>query len=164
MNSQNDRRRANWCTVAAGGFLLLLFSQLVGCGSEQLPVYPVDGTVRFEDGSKVMFGDIEFFNAEHRLNARGKINRDGTFEVGTFTDNDGAVAGTHKVIILQVTGNYLTEKLSDDIKHDHGELVNSAYFDYRTSDLECEIVPGQNPIEFVVKKNPRQTEDGLPKN
>ena len=111
-----------------------------------------------------MFGDIEFFNAEHRLNARGKISRDGTFQVTTFTDNDGAVAGTHKAIILQVTGNYLTEKLSDDIKHDHGDLVNSAYFDYRTSGLECEIVPGRNAVEFVVKKNPRQTEDGLPKN
>ena len=79
------------------------------------------------------------------------------FEVGTFTDNDGAVAGKHKVIILQVTGNYLTEQLSDDIKHEHGDLISSTYFDYRTSGLECEIVPGQNPVEFVVKKNPRQT-------
>ena len=151
-------------TVAVRFVLLLLLLSLMGCGSEKLLVYPVDGSVRFEDGSKVMFGDIEFFNAEHRLNARGKIKRDGTFQVGTFTDNDGAVAGKHKVIILQVTGNYLTEKMSDNIKHDHGDLINSSYFDYRTSGLECEIVPGRNSVEFVVKKNPRQTEDGLPKN
>ena len=164
MNASNDWRRACLHSVVAKGFFLLLLCPFVGCGSDQLPVYPVDGSVRFEDGLKVMFGDIEFYNAEHRLNARGKINRNGTFEVGTFTENDGAVAGKHKVIILQVTGNYLTEKLSDDIKHDHGDLINSAYFDYRTSGLECEIVPGRNAIEFVVKKNPRQTEEGLPKN
>ena len=164
MKSQNGRRLQRRYSIAAKCVLLLLLSQFVGCGSDQLPVYPVDGTVRFEDGSKVMFGNVEFYNAEHRLNARGTINRDGTFEVGTFTENDGAVAGKHKVIIVQVTGNYLTEKLSDDIQHEHGDLISSAYFDYRTSGLECEIEPGRNPVDFVVKKNPRQTEDGLPKN
>lgn len=139
------------------------FSGLLGCNSDQLPTYPVNGTIRFQDGSHPMFGDIEFYNEKHQINARGKINRDGTFTVGTYADDDGAVAGTHQVIVLQVVGSYLTEKLSDEIKHDHGELVAKKFIDYRTSGLDCKIVAGPNPVELVVRKNPRQTEDGLPK-
>lgn len=136
---------------------------LVGCHSDRIPTYPVQGTVHFENGSAVMFGDVEFFNKEQRVNARGKINRDGTFTVGTYDEHDGAVAGKHQIMILQVTGDYLTEKLSDQIKHDHGDLIDSSFFDYRTSGLECTIVPGKNQVSLTVKKNPQQTKDGLPK-
>jgi len=148
--------------VPACCYLLLIIS-FAGCNSDQLPVHPVNGTVQFEDGSDVMFGDIEFFNAEHRVNARGKIKRDGTFTVGTYSENDGAVAGKHQVTILQVSGDYLSEKLSSQIKHDHGDLVDSAYFDYRTSGLNCDIEAGENEVIFVVKKAARQTSDGMPK-
>lgn len=119
--------------------------------------------MRFEDGSELMFGDVEFFSVDHRLNARGKIRRDGTFTVGTFAESDGAVAGKHQIVILQVSGSYLTERLSDQIKHDHGDLIDSVYFDYRTSDLECTIVPGVNRVDLIVRKDPQQTDDGLPK-
>lgn len=136
----------------------------VGCNSDRLPTHPVEGSVQFEDGTNLMFGDIEFFSASQRVNARGKIQRDGTFTVGTYAQNDGAVEGKHRIIILQVTGDYLTEKYADQIKHEHGELIHSAYFDYRTSELECTITPGTNRVELTVRKHPRQTEDGLPKN
>ena len=110
-----------------------------------------------------MFGDIEFYNAQHKINARGKIDRDGSFTVGTYTENDGAVEGKHQIITMQVSGDYLTEKLSDSIKHDHGALINASFFDYRTSGLECEIVPGDNQVNLTVEKNPRQTSEGMPK-
>jgi len=143
--------------------LLLITPLLWGCSSDQLPVYPVQGTVRFADGTFPKFGEIEFYNAEHKINARGKINRDGSFTVGTNTEDDGAVAGTHQIIVFQVAANYLTEKYTDSIKHDHGALVHTKFFDYRTSGLECQIVPGVNPVDLVVEKLPRQTSDGLPK-
>ena len=110
-----------------------------------------------------MFGEIEFYNAKHKINARGKINRDGTFTVGTFTENDGAVEGKHQVITFQVVSSYLTEKRSHSIQHDHGALINPSFFDYRTSGLECEIVSGNNQVKLTVEKNPRQTSDGMPK-
>ncbi len=140
-----------------------LFPLMLGCGSDQLPTYPVSGTIEFPDGTHPMFGDIEFYNSQHKINARGKIQRDGSFTVGTYTDNDGAVEGKHQIIALQVSGNYLTEKLNDSIKHDHGDLINSSFFDYRTSGLECEIVPGDNQVNLTVRKNPRQTSEGMPK-
>ena len=142
--------------------LLLLLVACVGCGSGQLPTHAVEGSVKFEDGTTVMFGDIEFFSVDHKINARGKINRDGTFTVGTYAENDGAVEGRHQIVIQQMTGSYLTAKYNDQIKHDHGELIDSAYFDYRTSGLECTISPGTNEVELTVKKLPRQTAEGMP--
>lgn len=143
---------------------ITLLLSLAGCNSDRLPTYPVEGTIRFEDGSFPKFGDIEFYSATHRINARGKINRDGSFTVGTYAPNDGAVEGKHEIIVIQISGTYLTAKYNDEIKHDHGALVNTSYFDYRTSDLECNIERKSNPVELIVRKNPRQTEDGLPKN
>jgi len=142
---------------------LSLFTLLLGCGSNQLPTHPVEGTVRFEDGNYPKFGDIEFYNAQHKLNARGKIQRDGSFTVGTFAENDGAIEGKHQIIVLQVSGDHLTRGLSDSIKHDHGLLINSSHFDYRTSGLECDIVPGDNQVKLTVRKYLRQTSDGMPK-
>ncbi len=142
---------------------ILLLPNLAGCNSDQLPTYPVEGTIRFKDGSFPKFGDIEFYSSTHRINARGKINRDGSFTVGTYESNDGAVEGTHEIIVLQVSGTHLTARYHDDIKHDHGALVNKSYFDYRTSGLKCDIKQRTNQVELIVRKNPRQTQEGLPK-
>lgn len=133
-----------------------------GCNSGQLPTCQVNGQFRFEDGTTPMFGDVEFHNAEHKINARGKINRDGSFTVGTYDDNDGAVQGEHQVVIVQHTANYLTAHLDIKIDHDHGELVHPDYFDYRTSSLKCVIEKGDNDVQLVLLKNPSQTGDGLP--
>jgi len=145
-------------------FLILLLSVSVGCNSGQLATFPVEGSVKFEDGTFPRFGAVEFYNAKHEINARGKIQRDGTFTVGTYGEDDGAVEGTHQIVLIQVTGSYLTAKLADQIKHDHGDLISTTYFDYRTSELECTITSdGPNKVELEVKKNPKQTEDGMPK-
>ena len=162
MNFKSKRQIAKCKSIALASLAVALLVSFAGCNSGQLPTYPVQGTIRFEDGSNVRFGDIEFYSVDHRLNARGKVNRDGKFTVTTYSDGDGAVAGTHKIVVLQITGSYLTAGLADQIEHDHGELIHSKYFDYRTSGLECTIEPGENPVELVVQKNPRQTEDGLP--
>ena len=142
----------------------ILLPSLVGCNSDQLPTYPVEGTIRFKDGSFPKFGDIEFYSATHQINARGKIKRDGSFTVGTYVSDDGAVEGIHEITVLQISGTYLTAKYNDEIKHDHGALVNTSYFDYRTSNLKYDIKQETNQVELIVSKNPRQTEDGLPKN
>ncbi len=139
-----------------------LLAQCAGCGKGQLDVYPVSGRVEFEDRSCPMFGDIEFFNEEHRINARGKITRDGTFSVGTYSADDGAVAGTHKIVIVQNTSTPLMPYLSKTVKHDHGQLIHPDYYDYRTSDLSCTIVEGENEVVLKLRKHPSQDSQGMP--
>ncbi len=135
------------------GVTLFLLST-IGCGSDQLPTHPVNGKVAFQDGTFPMFGTIEFYNDEHKINARGKINRDGTFTVGTYEKDDGAVAGDHRVVIIQIVsepGSPLS-KVTSNIDHDHGELVSPKYLDYRSSDLSCSIQASENDVELIVDR------------
>jgi len=143
--------------LIVAGLCCLLLS---GC-NDNLPTHKVLGTVEFSDGKKAMFGNVEFYSDQYKINARGNINRDGTFTVSTYNEGDGAVAGPQKIIIMQQVGNYLLANSNNQIKHDHGSLIDRRYFDYRTSGLECEIEPGDNHIRLVVKKLPRQTKEGL---
>jgi hypothetical protein len=135
---------------------------LVGCNNN-LPTYEVAGKVEFEDGTSPKFGHVEFYSPEHKINAHGKINRNGTFIVTTFEENDGAVLGHHDIVIMQQVGSYLMANADVDVDHDHGSLIDKTHFDYRTSGLSCEIVEGKNEVNLVIKKLRRQTEDGLPK-
>jgi hypothetical protein len=81
--------------------LLTLLACAVGCGDDRLPTYPVLGKVVFADGSPVKLGTIECLSETHGVQATGSINRDGTFTLKTYRDNDGAVEGTHKCVIVQ---------------------------------------------------------------
>ena len=135
---------------------------LLGC-SGNLPTYEVIGTVEFEDGTCPMFGTIEFFSPEFKINAHGKVNRDGSFTVSTFEDGDGAVLGHHDIVIMQQVGNYLLAKSDIEIDHDHGSLIDKSHFDYRTTGLSCEIKAEKNEVNLIVKKLPRQTKDGMPR-
>ena len=159
IDEKMDLKRFRTAILAVTGLCCMLLS---GC-SDNLPTHKVLGTIEFSDGTKPKFGDVEFYSDQFKINAHGKINRDGTFSVSTYDDGDGAVAGPQKIIIMQQVGNYLNAKSQLKIKHDHGSLIDKKYFDYRKSGLECEIEPGENHVHLVVEKLPRQTEDGMVK-
>ena len=148
-------------------FFLSLLVCTIGCGSDHLPVHPIQGQLKFSDGTVPKMGTIEFFNAEHRINACGKIRSDGTFTVGTYQPDDGAVAGKHSVAIIQLMSHSLAAKKEvvieidesegkADHDHDHTEdpldleMVHPKYADYRTSDLTVEVKPGDNQITLEV--------------
>ena len=118
-----------------------------GCNQSE-NIYPVSGTIVFEDGSPVMFGDIEFQAFQEPINARGKIQRDGSFQVGTRSSSDGAVVGEHKVVIVQTVTNHFNL----DVVHDHGHVVDPMYSNYQTTDLTVEVKPEKNQIKLVVKQ------------
>ncbi len=161
--------KANAVFLAA--FFCLSTLLLVGCGSGKLPTFPVSGQLKFEDdGSFPKFGEIEFYNAEHKINARGKIERDGSFTVKTG-EQEGAIKGLHQIVITQQVNSphFAKPKMREGdpdkehvVKHDHGLLVDTAYLDYRTSGLECTITEGENRVELLVRKRVEQTEEGMP--
>ena len=129
-------------------FFLVCLMCSVGCGG--IATYPVSGSLEFEDGEPVMFGTIEFLNRDTKLNARGKINRDGSFSVGTFEKEDGAVLGVHEVTIQQFTSLPLTANQNVKIDHDHGKLVADKYKTYESSDLRVTIKKPNNELRLVV--------------
>jgi hypothetical protein len=79
-----------WCAV-----LVLAFA---GCGGPRL--YPVEGTVEFADGSpaRALAGaSVEFDPVEGKTSARGIVQTDGSFRMGTNIPGDGVAPGTYRV-------------------------------------------------------------------
>lgn len=118
-----------------------------GCGSDRIPTYPVRGTVVFSDGSPVRTGIVEFSSENHDLTATGTIQPDGSFVLGTYDINDGAVAGIHSVIVLQMIINDGTVVHTKD----HGQPLDSKFASYESSGLKASVVAGQeNALEIKV--------------
>lgn len=120
-----------------------------GCGSDRPQVYPTQGKVVFADGKPVKLGTVELYSDEHKLSAVGTIRNNGSFLLGTFTTDDGAVAGRHRAIVTQmVINDTMTKHVLD-----HGAPVDPLYGSYTTSPLEVIISgDGPNDITLTVEK------------
>ncbi|MFK7817167.1 MAG: hypothetical protein AB8G99_00490 [Planctomycetaceae bacterium] len=142
-------RRKLYGTLLASVCLALIVFLPKGC-SDRIPVYPVSGRVVFSDGSPVKTGTIEFESQEHLTSSTGRIDDNGNFVLGTYEPADGAPAGLHKAIVMQMV-------ISDGtIKHerDHGLPVNYKYRHPETSGLSFEIDAGENNLKVVVEPEP----------
>lgn len=135
-------RHGRWLVFA-------LWIAVVGCGTGKPETYPVPGSIRFEDGTPVSFGMVEFFHPELQLSARGKIQPDGTFQIGTFESGDGAVAGKHRVMIIQL----LMPGTLGGKQPPHSGHIDSSYANFETSKLEFTVDPNAaNRFDVTVKK------------
>lgn len=84
-----------WLAFAVG------VGMLGGCGSGHPPTYRAGGKVTFADGRPLPGGWVEFqpVDSQHRVSARGEIQPDGTFELGTFGPRAGAIEGEHRALV-----------------------------------------------------------------
>ena len=71
---------------------------MLGCESK-IKTYPVQGAVRFSDGTPVSGGVVIFVSRKTGTQSRARIQEDGTYELGTLTKDDGSVAGVHRVAV-----------------------------------------------------------------
>jgi hypothetical protein len=138
-----------------------LIAVLATCGgcSNRPRTYPVQGKVQFENGRPVMVGVVELQSIEGKINARGDIARDGTFTLTTFESGDGAVAGKHKCVVMQMV---MVENMQG-FKHSTIGVVDPRYASYRTSGLEVDVAKSDvNPIviqvEGIMKNQPAEGE------
>jgi len=126
---------------------------LSGCASGG--PYPVEGTVVWKDGSpaKELEGSQVVFDLpEKHTSARGVIEADGTFRLTTTKPNDGALAGEYKVLVLE-TRKQIGGPDSSNIAPG---VLDSRYYDPRTSDLQATVKPGINKITLTVERTPRR--------
>ena len=81
-------------------------------------VYPVNGKVVFENGEPLTTGGVvlceslDTLSDDMAIMARGKIREDGTFELSTFADGDGAVVGKHRVLVSRPSRRLLRRRSS----------------------------------------------------
>lgn len=135
--------------VAATGLVLLFGLTLVGCDKgDRLATYETVGKVVFKDGSPLEGGTIIFESTDHPVTARATIQMDGSFELGTYEDDDGAVAGKHKVAIAPAMDMTVDR---DEVRPP--KLIHDRFRDVDSSGLEFEVVEdGTNEFEVTVGK------------
>ena len=121
---------------------------VAGCGSDRLPTYDVTGTVVFPDGSALPGGWIVCESAEHGLAARGIIDTDGSYRLGTYAAADGAVAGRHLVAITPAPpAEY------DPDRGGAAPLVDPRFMHMDTSGIEFEVqADAVNQFKLVVDR------------
>jgi len=86
--------RRGMLTITLGPMVLLMTA---GCGDDRAETVAVTGTVTYRqqpvEGARVMF------MAAKGPSASGTTDAEGRFELMTFEPGDGAVVGSHKVLI-----------------------------------------------------------------
>lgn len=110
------------------------------------------------DGSPLNFGLLEFRNKTMKLNARARIQKDGSYQLTTFHESDGAVVGKHQAIILQqvIAEVERPREQTPGQKHDAGQhrqhrTVDSRFASYETSPLFFDVeATDENVIEIKV--------------
>jgi hypothetical protein len=120
---------------------------LLGCGNAD-GVYPVSGTVKFDDGS-VPGGElpmIKFTPVTRTPTAQvcsGSIQPDGSFIITTFQPEDGALPGEYKVT-FEIYKTYTGREL----------LVAPEYADVEKTPEKATVKTSGNKFDFKIKKNP----------
>lgn len=117
-----------------------------GCDSSPATV-PVKGKVVLPDGSPAPGGMIEFrtTNAEGEIvNAQGKIESDGTFQLSTYGQHDGALPGKHQAILV-------SPSVEEGPAAKPVVFFPKKYLSYDTSGLEFDIQPGGSDLEIKVE-------------
>ncbi len=138
---------------ALGALLLLtlcLATAAAGCGNRRR-TYPVVGKVVFRDGTPLNGGLVEFESlseGEKPINAHGAIHADGSFQLGTYSDGDGAVEGLHRAIVRPpfVEASNLNEGVLPR------PIIHHRFENYEASGLRYTVVPGSNQFTIIVEK------------
>lgn len=146
---QGTRHRLLRCV-----FSLILLA-LMGCSNGNPRTYSTRGIVKFPDGQPLTAGTIEFEAMDHEIPimATAEIAGDGTFVLGTFSMDDGAVEGMHRVIVAANreigTGAERPGMLKRPVLHPR-------FADFKTSGLKIEIEAGDNELTIPVEYIPRR--------
>lgn len=136
--------------IVLGGLVASL-AGAAGCSEGKAPTYQVTGTVKLPDGTPLDGGRILFRPEGETVHAaKGDIRSDGSFELSTFGLADGAVAGTHKVMVLPP----VPEGFMDEPRATPGTTlaIDMSYQNLRTSPLEYTVeAGGENHYDIVVQ-------------
>ncbi len=130
-----------------GGFLSVAFVLAAiagGCGRSDM--HRVSGRVQFADGSPLRDGRVVVeYDGAQKGGAWGRIKENGSFTIGTLSENDGMKAGTYSVTIRDAFEPATRPETSAT------PLVHPRFLNAATSGLSFEV-PKQTKWDIVVEK------------
>ena len=126
--------------IACVGVIVLL---VAGCGREnQSETIKVTGRVTL-DGQPLGSGVVVFM-PQKGPGAKGTIGSDGSFRMGTYAEDDGAVAGHYQVAVIALDPKALAAAKGPDAYIP--SLVPERYTSPATSGLTFEVKPGTKNV------------------
>jgi len=140
-------RRCVGCAVT-GLLIAGLLAVIGGCGSDELPVAPVEGKVLY-NGKPLEFGSV-LFQPNVGPSGRGTIGPDGTFKLSTYGTEDGAVLGKHRIRIACFESQGPNAPPQDPNQEPTlgKSLIPRKYTNADTSGLEVEVKKTNEPFVF----------------
>jgi hypothetical protein len=135
-----------WLGIAAVGLAL---TGAAGCGGTHL--YPVRGTVAFKDGAPItplVGGQVVFEPLEPgaKESARGEIQPDGTFRLGTYQNGDGAPPGQYQVLVMPPAPS------PSDEKRPKPQVMQRRYQRPNETPLKFTVTRGDNEYPITVER------------
>ncbi|VTU02617.1 secreted protein : Uncharacterized protein OS=Blastopirellula marina DSM 3645 GN=DSM3645_13555 PE=4 SV=1: CarboxypepD_reg [Gemmataceae bacterium] len=137
-----SRRSPRW---PLGSACLLALCCLSGCGDANPKTYRVPGRLVYEDGKPVPGATVvlQTTHEGRRIPARGMTDKDGAFELTTFTDKDGVLEGEHDVTIVALPAT--------DSATPTRPVVAAKYSSVESSGLKVTVRPDATEILIKVE-------------
>ena len=128
---------------------LFVVPTLAGCSgnSDQLPTGEVHGTVSYK-GKLLPTGSVTFIPDGPGKAAAGEIQADGTYTLTTYSQDDGATLGSHKVMIISEKDTSELPAESAEANMDLSLIPEKYGMSPKTSGLTAEVKEGDNEINF----------------
>lgn len=127
---------------------MVLCCALTGCNQGKQHVVPFRGKVMYKN-QPLTNGSV-MFQPENGIHARGNIQADGTFELTTYREGDGATVGKNKVRIVSTVGG--NTDASQGETSTGSSTIPESYNDFSTTPLEVEVPPeGKTDAVLVVE-------------
>jgi hypothetical protein len=138
-------------SLRALALLAALAATPAGCApnNDRPKTVPVQGKVTFK-GEPVTKGTVTF-QADSGQSAVGQIQPDGTYRLGSFEQNDGAIPGHYKVMIIANDADPTKIPGSSPGYKPPRDLVPRKYGSFETSGLEADVAEGKTAIDFELK-------------
>jgi hypothetical protein len=122
----------------------LLLTSAAGCDGSRL--YPVEGTIVFPDGEAVTGlagANVEFDPVGGKEGARGEVQPDGSFRLGTHQPGDGAAPGEYRVSI---------QPPLPALDRPIPRVLDRRYENITMSDLRVTLKPETNRVRLQVDR------------
>lgn len=122
-----------------------------GCGGPK--IHPVGGKVVYADTGQTATDlagyHVELESIDGQMNGRsvsatGEIQKDGTFQITTLKENDGAMLGKHRVLIAppHTEGDTATKPF----------LIDKRFMSYESSNLTVTVEAKKNDFTLTVER------------
>jgi len=133
-------------------FLTLFISLCTwGCGNGNVNL---NGKITFsDDGSPLTIGTVYFASGSHL--ARGDIDSNGTYQIGSHSQKDGLPPGTYRVYIsgaIKSDGAGMGSGMGNKMGGTTTPLIDKKFTQAESSGIEVEVTSSLKTFDFKVDR------------